>query len=81
MTTAEVATRLRLSRSSVHRLDQELKPSRCQCGSRIYTEAAVAAFEAQLPAARAALSEARAARMRAIRDHYQPRRRHAPGNA
>lgn len=81
MTVREVANRLSLSRSSVHRLDHELTPERCRCGARIYTEAAVAAYLERLPAAREALSKQRAARMRAIRDEFQPRRRRAPGNA
>lgn len=81
MTVAEVAARLFVSRSRVHQLDAELRPERCACGTRIYTEAAVAAYEARRAAAREALSEARGARMRGIREKYQPRRRFAAGNA
>lgn len=81
LTVAEVAARLAVGRSRVHALDAELRPERCACGQRRYTEAAVAAYESRRAAAREALSKQRAARMRAIRDKFQPRRRFAPGNA
>jgi hypothetical protein len=81
MTVVEVAARLGVGRSRVHGLDHELNPERCACGQRRYTEAAVAAYEARRAVAREALSKQRAARMHAIRDKFQPRRRFAPGNA
>lgn len=80
MTVAEVAARLEVSRSRVHALDAELGPERCACGARRYDPAVIAAYLERRAVARDALSRQRAARMRAIRDQHQPRRRSAPGN-
>lgn len=80
LSVADVAARLGVGRSRVHALDVELQPTRCACGQRRYTEAAVAAYLARLPATREALSAERAERMRALREEHQPRRRFAAGN-
>ena len=68
MTASQVADRLGVSRSRVHQLDGELRPERCACGARQYDPAAVAAYMVQRAAERAALSRARSARMRELRE-------------
>lgn len=80
MTPADVAACLHVSPQRVRQLDSELCPERCLCGARRYSAELVAAFVAKREADRAALSKARASRINAIREKYQPRRRKAPGN-
>jgi len=67
VTAGQVAKRLGVTRSRVHQLDAELRPERCACGGRVYSEAAVAAYEARIPELRAAVAAERAERMRRLR--------------
>jgi hypothetical protein len=67
LTTSFVAAYLGVTRSRVHQLDAELQPTRCACDCRIYSQAAVVACAKKRESDRAALSRARAARMRELR--------------
>jgi DNA-binding transcriptional MerR regulator len=72
VTTGEVAARLGVSSQRVRALDADLRPERCACGARRYAAASVEAFEAKRELGRAALSQARRERMRALRARRAP---------
>jgi hypothetical protein len=78
VTSGQVAGLFGVSRSRVYQFDAELHPTRCPCGARVYSAAVVEAFAARRAADLAALSKAKADRMRAIREEFQPRRRRRP---